>query len=571
MTTENLVTRSSRSSTTCAARLLALALAGLWGPACGDDGDTTDPGTTTTIAGTTTASTTGDVPTTSSDETTSTTASSDDVTTTSNDTTTTTTSDDTTTTSDDTTSSETTPPDLCGNGVLDGGEVCDDGTNDGAYGGCEAGCGALGPFCGDALQNGPEGCDDGNAVDDDDCSNACVAASCGDAVVQAPESCDDGNPDNTDACLATCVPASCGDTFVQTDVEACDDGNPDNTDACLATCVSATCGDTFVQTDVELCDDGVNDGGYDGCAADCLTLGPRCGDSIVNGPEQCDDGNAIDDDACSNACKGAFAGVFTPCGATGHLGPSQAMCTAAYANSAVVVTVNAGIQTWTAPFTGTYRIEAWGAEGGLHNFGTGGRGAHVRGDIALTQGDTLKLLVGQKGKDGTAYDVGAGGGTFVARTDNTPLLVAGGGGAAGNCGGGFDLQKQHGKAAAGNGQGGNSSGDGFYCGCGGAGSAGAGFLSNGTNSGAKAFINGGAGDNTERPGQCVDSGLGGFGGGGNGGNGGGGGGGYEGGNGGGINNTNAYGSGGKSFNSGTNPIGEDGIRVGQGELTITLL
>ena len=324
----------------------------------------------------------------------------------------------------------------------------------------------------------------------------------------------------------------------------------------------------------EVCDDGVNDGSYNGCMPGCMEIGPYCGDGMVfDGAELCDDGNDVDNDACSNACKGSFAGTFTPCGATLNLGPSQAMCDSAYANTKVSVTVNTGIQSWTVPFTATYRIELWGAEGGKHNFGVGGRGAHVRGDFNLTKGDVLKILVGQKGKDGTSYDVGAGGGTFVARADNTPLIVAGGGGAAGNCGGGWNLPQQDGKSIAGNGQGGDSSGDGQWCGCGGAGSAGGGFLTNGKNSGAKAFVNGGAGDSTERPGQCVDSGLGGFGGGGNGGNGGGGGGGYEGGNGGGVNGdgTYAYGKGGKSFNSGTNPIAEDGIRVGQGELKITKL
>ncbi|HRI10953.1 MAG TPA: DUF4215 domain-containing protein, partial [Nannocystaceae bacterium] len=238
-----------------------------------------------------------------------------------------------------------------------------------------------------------------------------------------------GNDDDTDACVAGCLAASCGDGFVQAGVEECDDANDVDTDACLGTCVAASCGDSIIQAGVEVCDDGVNDGAYNGCAVDCLALGPKCGDGMTNGPEECDDGNMVDNDACSNACKGSFAGTFTPCGATLNLGPSQAMCDSAYANTKVSVTVNTGIQSWTVPFTATYRIELWGAEGGKHNFGVGGRGAHVRGDFNLTKGDVLKILVGQKGKDGTSCDVGAGGGTFVARADNTPLIVAGGGGA----------------------------------------------------------------------------------------------------------------------------------------------
>src|SRR5262249_7963494 len=51
---------------------------------------------------------------------------------------------------------------ICGDGMVEGNEVCDDGTNNGAYGGCQPGCMARGPFCGDSsTQNPPEACDDG--------------------------------------------------------------------------------------------------------------------------------------------------------------------------------------------------------------------------------------------------------------------------------------------------------------------------------------------------------------------------------------------------------------------------
>ncbi len=323
---------------------------------------------------------------------------------------------------------------------------------------------------------------------------------------------------------------------------------------------------------VETCDDGVNDDSYDGCAMDCLALGPYCGDGLSNGPEECDDGNDIEDDGCDNACISDFtSATFTNCGQTGHLGPSQAQCDTAYSGDNPLdgaVTVMEGIQYWDVPSNATYQIEVWGAEGGVHNFGDGGRGARVRGDFDLTAGQTLKILVGQMGSDGTQYDVGAGGGTFVVQDDDTPLIIAGGGGAAGNCGGGWNLPQQDGKGATGDGEGGTSSGNGGWCGCGGAGSAGAGFNSDGQNSGARSFLNGGAGDDTERPGQCVDSGIGGFGGGGNGGNGGGGGGGYEGGDGGGAPNP-AYGTGGLSYNDGADPQMQDGVKLGHGEVIIT--
>ena len=67
------------------------------------------------------------------------------------------------------------------------------------------------PVCGNGEVEGSEVCDDGNRVDDDACSNACVLASCGDGVVQMPEECDDQNMDDTDACKNDCTYEPFGD------------------------------------------------------------------------------------------------------------------------------------------------------------------------------------------------------------------------------------------------------------------------------------------------------------------------------------------------------------------------
>ena len=61
----------------------------------------------------------------------------------------------------------------CGDGIVASDEVCDDGKNDGRYGGCLPGCKARGPFCGDAKVDPTEECDDGNTNNDDGCSNTC--------------------------------------------------------------------------------------------------------------------------------------------------------------------------------------------------------------------------------------------------------------------------------------------------------------------------------------------------------------------------------------------------------------
>jgi cysteine-rich repeat protein len=63
---------------------------------------------------------------------------------------------------------------VCGDGMLGGAEICDDGSNDGAYGGCLADCSGPGPRCGDGQVNGPEPCDDGDDADADGCNSDCV-------------------------------------------------------------------------------------------------------------------------------------------------------------------------------------------------------------------------------------------------------------------------------------------------------------------------------------------------------------------------------------------------------------
>ena len=96
-----------------------------------------------------------------------------------------------------------------------------------------------------------------------------------------------------------------------------------------------------------------------------------------------------------------------------------------------MVILNAGIQHWTVPYSGTYQITAVGASGGYDTQGPGarGRGARMKGDFDLEAGDVIKVLVGQAGEANTgASSSGGGGGTFVATTANVPLIVAGGGG-----------------------------------------------------------------------------------------------------------------------------------------------
>ncbi|MGK0358273.1 MAG: cysteine-rich repeat protein [Bradymonadia bacterium] len=190
----------------------------------------------------------------------------------------------------------------CGDGTVDDGEECDDGNTDGGDG-CAADCTTEPvPFCGDGTVDDGEECDDGNTDADDGCDADCALEPfCGDGTVDDGEECDDGNLDADDGCDADCViEPFCGDGTVD-DGEACDDGNADAGDGCDADCaIEAVCGDSNLEGDEE-CDDGGTDAG-DGCAADCTFEPAVCGDAILQNGEECDDGNVDAADGCSAAC-----------------------------------------------------------------------------------------------------------------------------------------------------------------------------------------------------------------------------------------------------------------------------
>ena len=184
------------------------------------------------------------------------------------------------------------PPDtaVCGNGVVEAGEECDDGNTDNCDA-CSNAC-TLVTGCGDGVVCGSEQCDDGNTTSCDGCSATCTTETglrCGDGVVNAAcgEECD---PPVAGRCDAQCqhIPY-CGDGHVDPG-EQCDDGNTNDCDACSNNCTLVTgCGDG-VKCGSEECDDG-NTVDCDGCSATCtVEQGFRCGDGIVNTAcgEECD-------------------------------------------------------------------------------------------------------------------------------------------------------------------------------------------------------------------------------------------------------------------------------------------
>ena len=290
--------------------------------------------------------------------------------------------------------------------------------------------------------------------------------------------------------------------------------------------------------------------------------------------------------------------LFTSANTAGNTGPNLSTATSYYTgnsyyngntwvSSTSYYNVTNGIQYWTVPATGTYTIVAAGASGG----GDRGLGANISGNFNLTQGEIVRILVGQRGNV-SANTGSGGGGTFVVKTpyNTTPsiLVIAGGGGGqystqtAANAGGSGNITGLGIGTVASNGGGGgatNSNGGngvaGSDTGTGGYAGGGGGFFGNGGyggtlvtqpgGEGGRSFTNGGTGG-----GKYVVSGVtngdGGFGGGGGTGARGAGGGGYNGGQAG-FNSQSGYG--GSSYNSGFGQSNTGNINVGDGYVQIT--
>lgn len=118
-----------------------------------------------------------------------------------------------------------------------------------------------------------------------------------------------------------------------------------------------------------------------------------------------------------------------------------------------------GMQSFTAPETGTYQLEVWGAQGTSNatsgQNGTPGYGGYGKGNVALTKGQVIYICVGGMGRlngsivggyngggRGWGNNASCGGGATHIGTKNTVLtgyggstsglfIVAGGGGAGG--------------------------------------------------------------------------------------------------------------------------------------------
>lgn len=217
----------------------------------------------------------------------------------------------------------------------------------------------------------------------------------------------------------------------------------------------------------------------------------------------------------ANASTYAFtAHTFTSCSTSGPTGPTVTACRTAYSTTwdenSSNYSVTSGIQYWTVPATGRYYIDAYGAGGGGN---LGGGGARIADTFNLTEGEVIRILVGQTPASTSVNANSGGGGTFVVRspftTEASILIIAGGGG--GTESGLSQNSNAHASTSTSGNQGtgtvaAGSSAAGGTAGSGGgaastdnSGGGGGGFLTNGTrnsnwdNNGGTAFVNGGAG------------------------------------------------------------------------------
>jgi cysteine-rich repeat protein len=222
----------------------------------------------------------------------------------------------------------------CGDGVLDVGEQCDDGSNnsDSVPGACRTDC--RDHFCGDGVVDTDEVCD-GEELDGQDCAYQGFTAG---ALVCA----DDCSKFDTSECSFCGNDQAEGESDTDPNYETCDGvelreqtcltiAYTTGILACNASCGwditgCVICGDGHLDSGEE-CDEGVNNADTPNadCRLDCNF--PSCGDDIVDdlGGEECDDGNTVDGDGCSQLCR------FSPVAlASGLNGPTQFAVGSAY-------------------------------------------------------------------------------------------------------------------------------------------------------------------------------------------------------------------------------------------------
>ncbi len=243
-------------------------------------------------------------------------------------------------------------PYVCGNGVLDPGESCDDGAENGTYGHCGTSCKldiASAKFCGDGYLSGAEQCDCGSVANFTSVHNNPKSWSNSNIYAKALCAVANGQYQATGSCSFDCkIPGPmCGDNEIN-GTEQCDGGTETWAGKLcsdgITTCVSDSdcpsgkkCGTGSTTNKAcgssKICEGGTKAGlvctnntqcpqgtcsslKYDltrqrSCNNSCnwpawsACFGGEqfCGNGKLEGKEECDDGNQSNNDSCTNACK----------------------------------------------------------------------------------------------------------------------------------------------------------------------------------------------------------------------------------------------------------------------------
>ncbi len=218
---------------------------------------------------------------------------------------------------------------MCGDGIIQDGEICDNGENNGKPESAENGvyCGLdckpvnIPPTCPNNQLNPPgETCDSSQMGDTacEECRGDCSC--CGDGTPDSGsgETCDDGNNNDADSCRNDCT--SCGDGKVNHPTEQCEsnsdcvEGGVQGTcNGCKCTYPEPVCGDNIINQPGEYCDGSSTAPGIScnqACRMDGSSICTCCGDGHKNAGEYCDDGNSNNNDACRNDCTGCGDGTI---------------------------------------------------------------------------------------------------------------------------------------------------------------------------------------------------------------------------------------------------------------------
>ncbi len=220
---------------------------------------------------------------------------------------------------------------VCGNGIVDKGEKCDDG-NDDNEDGCTSKCKwSFDDFERKSASDGKEMwvSEEGQiwCSIDEDRKMTCQSMKCGDGKLDNGEQCDSDNPakygvdaNGKPRCDDTCHFAHyCGDGHVDEAFgEECDNGDENDDylyNGCTTSCtLGPHCGDDELDPDHEICDIGSandNEGclncteveeGFD-CTNGLWCMPLSCGDGYLDRGENCDDGNRISGDGCTAECQ----------------------------------------------------------------------------------------------------------------------------------------------------------------------------------------------------------------------------------------------------------------------------